>query len=98
MPIHSDEKSISCEMCGKMFKDQYRLDRHKTRVHSSNEEKKYHCKQCGKGFVTHQTYVGHMNMHLGLKPHKCEHCGAGFQNPSNRLAHIKKVHLKQVIS
>ena len=81
---------FDCSLCGKSFDVERYLDRHMKRVHTSNEERKHKCDQCGKGFACKETYVGHMNMHLGLKPFKCEYCGAAYQNNSNLLAHLKK--------
>ena len=82
--------TFDCNLCGKSFNIERNLNRHMKRVHTSNDERKYKCNQCGKGFACKETYVGHMNMHLGLKPFKCQYCGAGYQNPSNLLAHLKK--------
>ena len=82
--------TFDCNLCGKSFNIERSLNRHMKRVHTSNDERKYKCDQCGKGFACKETYVGHMNMHLGLKPFKCQYCGAGYQNQSNLLAHLKK--------
>ena len=91
---HKEKKHLKinfeCKFCKKSFNVERYLDRHMKRVHTANEERKYKCDQCGKGFNCKETYVGHMNMHLGLKPFKCEYCGAAYQNKSNLLAHLKK--------
>ena len=91
---HKEKKHLKikfeCKFCEKSFNVERYLDRHMKRVHTSNEERKYKCDQCGKGFNCKETFVGHMNMHLGLKPFKCEYCGAAYQNKSNLLAHLKK--------
>ena len=76
-----------------MFKDKNRLERHIQGQHSLDADRKYQCNQCGKGFMSKQVFEGHMNMHLGLKPHKCDQCGEGFQNHSNLAAHIRRTHL-----
>ena len=84
------EKSVPCDQCDRMFKNDFSLRRHKDNIHKSSQDKQYKCNQCGKGFSQKVVYEGHMNMHLGLKPYKCEFCGAAYQNQSNLLAHKRK--------
>ena len=91
--VHISVATLACDVCGKMFKDKNRLDIHIQSQHSLDEDRKFQCNQCVKGFMSRQVYDGHMNMHLGLKPHKCEQCGEGFQNHSNLAAHIRRTHL-----
>ena len=86
--VHSKEKNYLCSICCKKFATDCYLKRHMDSQHSSKF--KYNCDQCGKGFSQKQTYEGHVNMHLGIKPYKCQGCGIGFQNLSNLLAHTKK--------
>ena len=88
MAVHKKEKTFCCNICGKKFALDIYLERHMDSQHS--DKFRYKCDTCGKGFMVKQTYEGHVNMHLGLKPHKCQHCGAAYQNQSNLLAHIRK--------
>ena len=88
LAMHTKEKKYCCNICGKRFATDQYVKRH---IESQHADKfKYNCDQCGKGFHVKQNFEGHMNMHLGLKPHKCKGCGTGFQNDSNLRAHIKK--------
>ena len=86
------EKIVACSQCDKTFSSKENLQKHVTNVHTENSKKPVHCPKCGKGFISNQVLEGHMNMHLGLKPYKCDLCETSFQNPSNKLAHMKKVH------
>ena len=81
--------AVKCPTCNKEFRSQFNVDRHILNAHTESSKKLYQCKICGKGFTVKPIFEGHMNMHLGLKPHKCE-CGTGFQNVSNLQAHKKK--------
>merc|ERR1712243_252589 len=74
-----DHNAFFCHLCGKKCKGKNGITHHMDLNHSTE-----------KGFDTKKTLEGHINMHLGLKPHKCEFCGQGFQNSSNLRAHKRK--------
>ena len=66
--------------------------RHIKQNHADDREKDFQCAQCGKGFVTKDSYEGHLSMHAGVKPIKCRYCDMRYQNRSNAIAHEKKAH------
>ena len=70
----------------------YPTVRHIKQNHAEEQEKDFQCAQCGKGFVTRDSYEGHLNMHAGVKPIKCRYCDMRYQNRSNAIAHEKKSH------
>ena len=93
MTSHS-EKNLPCELCVKSFKNSFHLERHHKKVHTSDDEKPHKCSHAGcmRAFMNVGSLESHMNSHLGLKPYKCTVCETRFQNPSNRSAHMRKVH------
>jgi len=84
--------TLPCEQCGKLFHTKLYLTRHIKQNHAEDSEKDYQCAQCGKGFVTRDSYEGHLSMHAGVKPIQCRYCEMRYQNRSNAIAHEKKVH------
>jgi KRAB domain-containing zinc finger protein len=91
LPLHFDP-TLPCPHCDKMFKTKHYLRNHMRAAHVPDEMKKFVCGQCGKGFTERNTYEGHVNMHLGLKPYRCRYCDMRYQNASNKLNHEKSRH------
>ena len=50
------------------------------------------CKECGKRFTTSVPFKDHLNIHLGLKPHKCPLCFQGFASKATMHGHLRGVH------
>ena len=50
---------------------------------------RFKCEICGKEFYQQQHYLGHTNVHLGLRPFKCPGCNRGFPYRSQLAAHKK---------
>ena len=91
LTVHlTDKSAFKCQYCGKGFNSKAKVDRHVSTVHTSDAEKKFHCTECGRGFNERHLLKTHMNIHLGIKPHKCDVCGVGFTDKSNMLAHRRK--------
>ena len=84
--------TLPCEKCGKLFHTKLYLNRHIKQKHADESEKTFQCAQCGKGFITRDSYEGHLNMHAGVKPVQCRYCDLRYQNRSNAIAHEKKAH------
>ncbi|XP_063317299.1 zinc finger protein 260-like [Pelmatolapia mariae] len=82
------KKSLECDICGKVFKQNYEMKRHYT-VHTG--EKPYFCKTCGKGFTQRGALTYHMRIHTGEKPYSCKTCGKMFAYSSDSLKH-RRIH------
>lgn len=87
-------KQVGCELCGKIFRDVYHLNRHKL---SHSGEKPYSCPVCGLRFKRKDRMSYHVRSHDGSvgKPYMCQSCGKGFSRPDHLNGHIKQVHTSE---
>lgn len=87
-------KQVACEICGKIFRDVYHLNRHKL---SHSGEKPYSCPVCGLRFKRKDRMSYHVRSHDGSvgKPYTCQSCGKGFSRPDHLNGHIKQVHTSE---
>ncbi|XP_058460855.1 zinc finger protein OZF-like isoform X2 [Malaya genurostris] len=77
-----------CDMCGKYFKDKYKLNYH-VRIHSP--ELSHRCDVCGKVFAHQSTLSNHKRIHSGERAFKCATCGKAFVQ-SSALSNHTKIH------
>ncbi|XP_055724952.1 POZ (BTB) and AT hook-containing zinc finger 1-like isoform X3 [Salvelinus fontinalis] len=84
-------RHVGCDICGKVFRDVYHLNRHKL---SHSGEKPYACHVCGLRFKRKDRMSYHVRSHDGSvgKPYLCQSCGKGFSRPDHLNGHIKQVH------
>ncbi|KAM9408535.1 POZ (BTB) and AT hook-containing zinc finger 1 isoform 2-T2 [Pholidichthys leucotaenia] len=84
-------RHVGCDICGKVFRDVYHLNRHKL---SHSGEKPYECPVCGLRFKRKDRMSYHVRSHDGSvgKPYVCQSCGKGFSRPDHLNGHIKQVH------
>lgn len=70
-------RHVACDLCGKVFRDVYHLNRHKL---SHSGEKPYACPVCGLRFKRKDRMSYHVRSHDGSvgKPYVCQSCGKGF--------------------
>ncbi|XP_040859591.1 POZ-, AT hook-, and zinc finger-containing protein 1 isoform X2 [Ochotona curzoniae] len=87
-------KQVACDICGKIFRDVYHLNRHKL---SHSGEKPYSCPVCGLRFKRKDRMSYHVRSHDGSvgKPYICQSCGKGFSRPDHLNGHIKQVHTSE---
>ncbi|MBN3272651.1 PATZ1 protein, partial [Polyodon spathula] len=87
-------RHVGCDICGKVFRDVYHLNRHKL---SHSGEKPYACPVCGLRFKRKDRMSYHVRSHDGSvgKPYVCQTCGKGFSRPDHLNGHIKQVHTSE---
>lgn len=68
---------FNCVMCNKNYSSKLGLAHHVKGEHLGMKNS-YLCSTCGQSFTNKAAYVGHSNLHAGLKPHSCEKCGKRF--------------------
>ena len=78
------EKTIPCEICGKMFKNKYNLKAHVKLMHGKAEGE-FPCDQCGKVFRGKASLEYHTKVHNGDYPYRCDECGNGFMRHTHML-------------
>ena len=78
MMDHSALRPYKCETCGKGFKEQQKLRRHRV-THTG--EKNHKCSFCGKGFGLRHNMRAHEKIHQGVG-HICGYCGKVYSQVS----------------
>uniref|UniRef100_A0A3Q2R1C3 C2H2-type domain-containing protein n=1 Tax=Fundulus heteroclitus TaxID=8078 RepID=A0A3Q2R1C3_FUNHE len=78
------EKSVKCDVCGKVFKYLYEMKIHR-RTHTG--ERPFCCKICSKTFMRSSGLSVHMRVHTGHKPYSCKTCGKTFTQLSSLNYH-----------
>ncbi|XP_026490627.2 gastrula zinc finger protein XlCGF57.1-like [Vanessa tameamea] len=85
--VHSKEKGLTCNKCGKSFVTQDCLDHH---MEGHKVDKKHHCTVCGKTFTIMSALTDHIRTHTGEKPFLCSICGRGFSQKNNLVQHMRR--------
>ncbi|XP_069606963.1 oocyte zinc finger protein XlCOF28-like isoform X1 [Ranitomeya imitator] len=62
------------------------------RRHMWKHSDRHKCKICEKTFASATELRLHLNVHLGIKPHKCSECDMAYRTPADLLRHTRSVH------
>lgn len=82
------KKTSKCDLCNKVFPNQFRMRTHRL-CHTS--ELNYVCTVCSKGFKLNKYLRRHMAVHEEVKIF-CRYCDASFKFSTGRRAHEKSQH------
>ncbi|CAB3387525.1 Hypothetical predicted protein [Cloeon dipterum] len=83
MRSHSKEKTLSCDVCGKSFRNNSGLYNHK-QIHKPFSHK---CDNCGRGFSLSSNLRRHMKTHTGKKEFECDICHRFFAEKCTLIQH-----------
>lgn len=89
MKVHSDNRSIVCEICSKTFKQRESFRFHMNTHYGIKPNK---CRLCSKGFLQKSKLDRHMLSHTGERPVKCPVCSKGYTSRYAVKHHLRMVH------
>ncbi|XP_023238394.1 zinc finger protein 467-like isoform X3 [Centruroides sculpturatus] len=78
------EKTVPCEICGKLFAS---VERVRIHIRAAHGEKSCSCDICGSGFSYRCKLLDHMRTHTGDKPFHCDICGKSFSQKNHLTRH-----------
>ncbi|XP_053663625.1 zinc finger protein 337-like [Anopheles marshallii] len=86
--IKSEDGTFGCTVCGKSYRVEANLERHKRRMHM----KIYSCPHCARKFPYKSLLEKHLPTHTLEKPFKCPHCTLSYTQRVNLRIHIERKH------
>ena len=91
---HQQGNLVSCDQCGKGYKDQARLTNHINRKHAGPYQfKREHlCVECGKVLSSKVNLDNHIYRFHSDNAIKCQECEREFRHPYDLVRHIGQVH------
>lgn len=94
----SDKRSLQCDNCGKYYKHQSLLDKHKMISHGISSDELYECSLCTARHVTANRLHDHFRRIHSLymnKPISCTKCSATLRDVKTLIYHYKMRHRKE---
>eukprot|EP00095_Tigriopus_kingsejongensis_P003311 snap_masked-scaffold355_size198070-processed-gene-0.17 protein:Tk03311 transcript:snap_masked-scaffold355_size198070-processed-gene-0.17-mRNA-1 annotation:"zinc finger and scan domain-containing protein 2" len=94
---HYDENPLrsECDICGRPFKNQQQLVKHRMTHLNPEERKDYRCSYCHIMFDTIKLRERHEERHKDGEVFSCETCEKVFKNEKNLNHHVKTHHMKK---
>jgi len=92
---------VTCDLCGKLFWWEWKLEAHKWRTHGIGDRdritprgKPFVCEECGLYYKSKSALLTHLKCkkHSKDKTYMCESCGKGFRKPDGLRKHIARKH------
>ena len=81
---------VSCDDCGKIFSNQFALQRHIKTIHKSSESEVFKCKGCDLMFSRKDHLTRHEQTdHKPYQTPKCKNCSSAFSSKNKLSRHIK---------
>ena len=84
---HGIGLQIRCELCGKNFTKQSRLQSHIDSIHKNIRN--FQCQHCDKAFKAKIHLDNHMLQHSGDRPFECRECGERFRHKLSLISHSR---------
>ena len=84
---HGIGLQIRCELCGKNFTKQSRLQSHIDSIHK--DIRKFSCPHCDKAFKAKPHLENHLLQHTGGRPWQCKECGDSFRHKLSMISHMR---------
>ena len=86
-----------CDLCGKELSTQSCLEKHRLKVHGTEDEKnsakKYKCKSCPSRFYSNNRLTEHELIHSDAKTFQCDRCDFMSKTPHALTIHVNRKHL-----
>ncbi|XP_060520671.1 zinc finger protein OZF-like [Cylas formicarius] len=90
LEIHTRERKIPCDECGKLFRFRYEVKAHAR----SHEKPTLQCDVCSKMFIHKSHLTVHRRKHLNEYVAFCEECNIGFVSKRDHAKHVSTRHEK----
>ncbi|XP_050313851.1 zinc finger protein 596-like [Anthonomus grandis grandis] len=86
LETHRPKGQYGCDICGRVFKTQCNLYRHK----EYHQGVQFRCEVCGRVYPTNSTLRAHSITHSDLRPHQCPLCEKTFKRNQDLKFHINQ--------
>lgn len=86
---HTERPKVKCDECGKFYRNELQVKRHKKRTHASVDQV-FECKECGVQAKNSYALAAHINLNHKTDPqkHQCEVCSKGFKRLKTLKEHM----------
>jgi uncharacterized C2H2 Zn-finger protein len=94
---HYDENPLEskCDVCGRPFKNQQQLVKHRMTHLNPSERQEYRCSYCNIMLDTIKLRIRHEKRHKDGETYGCQECNRIFKNEKNLTHHIRHHHTEK---